>query len=204
MDKVVNVYLLRHGKTVGPAALNGRTDVPVCSDTQTQIVDALNKDAIEFASIITSPLSRCRALAEKWHGLNSSIPYRIETRFQEFDFGDYDGKTFDELQPMWPQLSTFWSDPAHHTLPNAEQLQDFYERVSQGWLDLTTKIQDDTLVVCHGGTIRLILAHILNVDWSNPAWYSSLHIGNQSITHIKVTLSEPRLAHIQMIGNPLF
>ncbi|MGF1720997.1 histidine phosphatase family protein [Vibrio kyushuensis] len=204
MDSTYNIYLLRHGKTEGPAALNGITDVQVSDVVQSNIAELLSAERLGFKTIVTSPLSRCRDLAERITSRDSSIEFAVEPRFQEMNFGDFDGKTFDELQPQWNVLDSFWKDPANHSLPNAESLQGCYSRVSGAWDEVVSELNQDTLIICHGGTIRLILAHVLNVDWSNPSWYSTLNIANQSITHIKILKSHQSAPHVQVIGKPLF
>ncbi len=45
------------------------------------------------------------------------------------------------------------------------------------------------LVVAHGGVIRMILAHILQLDWRQASWHQQLHIGHASLT--RVCLSQP-------------
>ncbi|MCK6264931.1 histidine phosphatase family protein [Vibrio sp. ZSDE26] len=198
-----NIYLLRHGKTLGPAALNGKTNVEVAEETQQAIIETLYQDGITFSHVVSSPLIRCCDLANKLVEQDQSLTLKIESKFQELDFGDFDGRTFDELQPHWEQLESFWRDPASHTLPNAESLQACYSRVSEGWSNLIEQSTHDTLVICHGGTIRLILAKLLGIDWKNPNWYSTLNIANQSVTQIKILKQYQNKPHIQMIGKPL-
>jgi alpha-ribazole phosphatase len=120
------------------------------------------------------------------------------------DFGDFDGQSFDTLKPHWDKLELFWQDPASNTIPNAESVHECYQRVSTAWNKIVGSLDKDTLIICHGGTIRLILASILKLDYTNATWYSALNIANQSLTHIRVYESYKNTPHIQMIGKPLF
>jgi len=45
------------------------------------------------------------------------------------------------------------------------------------------------LVVAHGGVIRMIIAHILQLDWKKSSWHQQLQIGNASLT--RISLSQP-------------
>ena len=164
--KTVNVYLIRHGKTLGKPALNGRTDIAVADDVQDQICQAFVDKQLPIGGVVTSPLQRCLGLAQRI-STRCKVSLQIEPRFQEMDFGDYDGCSFDDLYDKWSILESFWQDPANHKLPNAEKLVDFHDRVVQAWEQRLPQITSDTLIICHGGTIRLVLAHLLEVDWRN-------------------------------------
>ncbi|WP_367988952.1 histidine phosphatase family protein [Vibrio sp. NTOU-M3] len=201
MSDIVNIYLLRHAKVDSPPALNGRSDVPVVFETQRKLCDLLEHE-IRVSKVITSPLSRCAELATLYsQAVNAEL--EIVSCFQEMDFGSFDGKPFDELQSEWSQLEVFWQNPAENTLPNAESLQHFYTRVSTAWMERVGTFEEDTLVVCHGGTIRMILASVLQLDWKNPQLYSSLQIGYQSLTHLQVIQCDKPYQRVITVGRPI-
>ena len=110
----------------------------------------------------------------------------------------------------WSQLEAFFQAPADIILPQAEALPDFHHRVKLAWqklieqqLSLAVK-QKETLqlaqglgekvsqkpkrilVVAHGGVIRMILAHILALDWQQASWHQKLQIGHGSISRILI------------------
>lgn len=58
----LNFYLIRHGKTVQPNALNGATDVLVNDDIQEAISIGLHH-SMTSRQMITSPLRRCAMFA---------------------------------------------------------------------------------------------------------------------------------------------
>lgn len=198
-----NIYLLRHGKVQGPPALYGHTDVSVDAQLQQQIYSSLMASDIDFGQVVTSPLKRCADLALLLEQSVECYPVSINNEFKEMNFGVYDGVAFDQLTEQWPLLEKFWHHPQQNPLPQAEPLDEFYQRVIQGWRSLVEFTQHDTLVICHGGTIRMILAHILGLDWSNPALFSVMQIANQSLTHIKITVSDHRYLQVCSIGSPL-
>ncbi|WP_435249241.1 alpha-ribazole phosphatase family protein [Vibrio sp. nBUS_14] len=197
-----NIYLLRHGKVEGKAALNGLSDVLVNPNLQQQICDALAHHDVAFDGVITSPLRRCSDLA-KLYTQCMSMPLSIAPDFQEMNFGEVDGVAFDELEDKWTMLDTFWQDPANHQLTGAESLQSFHNRVTQAWSQLLNDPSDNLLLVTHGGVIRLLLAHCLDIDWKNPSLYSKLSIENASITHIQVTQFAQSSISVKAIGLPV-
>lgn len=201
--RTLNFYLLRHGKVEGEPALYGHTDVSVSKDNQHAICRALLELNLPVEYIVTSPLKRCADLAVQVQQTNQSLALIECDGFKEMNFGLYDGVPFAQLTEQWPVLEQFWQQPAQHSLPRAESLQCFHQRISLSWQALVDKAQGDTLLICHGGTIRMILASILGLDWANPALFSVLQIANQSLTHIKITYLENTYPQVCFIGTPL-
>ncbi|MBY6236979.1 alpha-ribazole phosphatase [Vibrio harveyi] len=201
--KTLNIYLLRHGKVNAAPGLHGQADLKVDDVEQRKIAQAWQQTGREVEGIISSPLSRCHDLAEIL-AEQQLLPLSVEPQLQELDFGDFDGIPFDMLSEHWNKLDAFWKAPAQHTLPNAESLDDFSHRVTCAWSQIINDINDNLLIVTHGGVIRMILAHVLGVDWRNPRWYSTLTIGNASVTHITITIDDQIYASVRSIGVPLF
>ncbi|WP_394256251.1 alpha-ribazole phosphatase family protein [Vibrio harveyi] len=201
--KTLNIYLLRHGKVNAAPGLHGQADLKVDEAEQYKIAQTWQQTGRVVEGIISSPLSRCHDLAEIL-AEQQLLPLSVEPQLQELDFGDFDGIPFDMLSEHWNKLDAFWTAPALHTLPNAESLDDFSHRVTCAWSQIINDINDNLLIVTHGGVIRMILAHVLGVDWCNPRWYSTLAIGNASVTHITITIDDQIYASVRSIGVPLF
>ncbi|MFM2589793.1 histidine phosphatase family protein [Vibrio sp. TBV020] len=199
----VNIYLLRHGKTEGAPALYGHTDVAVAEETQASIHQALNNEKLGFVAVESSPLKRCEALAQRIAIANKSLSLTITDDWKETNFGDLDGVPFENAHSEWPKFEAFWDDPVANPLPNAEPLEQFYNRISMAWQSFTQAVEQDTLIVCHGGTIRMILAQVLQLDFANPMLYSTLHIAHQSISHIQLTKADKNYTRVCMIGKPI-
>ncbi len=202
--RVCNFYLLRHGKVEGDAALNGRTDRRVTAAVQQQISQALCKRNIAFEHIISSPLSRCADLAQLLKKQQPGIKLSIEEQFQEISFGTLDGQAFESIKDKWLLLEAFWQDPAQNTLPEAESLSDFRQRILSTWSRIIEAEHNNTLIITHGGVIRMILADALQLDWRNPAWHSNLAIGNASLTHIQISKAEQHYISVKSIASDLF
>jgi alpha-ribazole phosphatase len=198
-----NVYLLRHGRTLGPAALNGSTDIAVAPQVQQAIADTIEQRELGFSHIITSPLKRCSDLAALLVKRNPALKLVTEPSFRELHFGRFDGIPFDDLKEEQELLMAFWKAPASNTLPEAEPLKEAYLRVSTAWQQQLENLQQDTLIISHGGVIRLILAHALDADWKNPSWHAALSIDYQSLTHMEIYTDAEPFVWIKSIGSKL-
>ncbi|HDI3225480.1 TPA: histidine phosphatase family protein [Vibrio cholerae] len=198
---MIRIWLLRHGKTQGPAALNGITDVAVEPSVQQAIASQLS--TLPFTRVISSPLCRCADLARLLQAARPHVMLDFDPQLQELNFGELDGQSFADLETQWPILDAFWQDPAKNTLPQAEPLAMAYQRVSQAWQQWLPKLESDTLILCHAGTIRLILAHVLGVDWRKPHWHTRLTIPHQSVTELVLYPGEPPIVSVTSIGNAL-
>jgi alpha-ribazole phosphatase len=200
--KQVNIYLLRHGKTNGEAGLYGHTDIDVEPELQQRICRQVTRSNLSVSHIESSPLVRCQELALQI-SRTLDLSLTIQEGWKEVSFGDFDGVPFSKLKNEWQTLERFWANPAQNTLPNAESLEIFHSRVTRQWQQYVDSVEEDTLIVCHGGTIRMILADVLALDWQNPALYSALSINNQSLTHIQVTKAEQHYFRVNSIGSAL-
>jgi len=149
------VTLLRHGETVGAARFRGRIDESLSELGWQQMQQATASG--QWDLILSSPLCRCldfaRQLAEQ-----RNLPLLINADWQEMDFGQWEGKTPQELLQEAPEsLERFWKEPDQFTPPDAEPLRDFSQRVKNAWQALHSESFQHALVVTHGGPIRLSL-----------------------------------------------
>ncbi|EGA70473.1 hypothetical protein VISI1226_00370 [Vibrio sinaloensis DSM 21326] len=202
MTEVVNVYLVRHGKTLGEPGLYGHTDIAVAEAEQQVICSKLIAKQWSVEQVVTSPLKRCHDLAELY-GKSANCAVRIAPEFKEMNFGDIDGVPFDTIHSQWPLLERFWQAPAETQLPNAETLQEFNTRITTGWQQFVTDVEQDTLIICHGGTIRMILASLLPFDWRSSELYSVLQIRHQSYSHIQIIKADAIYPRVCAIGAEL-
>jgi alpha-ribazole phosphatase len=196
--------LVRHGKVNGPAALYGKTDIELSTRGHQDILASLarlhREDAIDY--IFSSPLRRCTRAAEDF-ATHHLLPISIAADLQECNFGNWDGVDFNLLQDQWPQLELFWQTPLRATPPNSEDLQAFSSRVNDAWKDIQKQQYcDHTLILCHGGTIRMVIAALLNIPLES-ALFQQLHIDYCSHTRIDISDHPEAKPIIRWIGAPL-
>lgn len=195
---------VRHGKVDGPAALYGKTDIAASARGQQELLAALERlhqeNPIDF--IVSSPLQRCAQTAEEF-ATHHLLPITLEPDLQECDFGAWDGVDFSALQSQWPALEKFWQSPLDISPPQGENLQTFYDRINAIWQDIQTQQYcDHTLILCHGGTIRMMLAALLKIPLESPL-FAQLRIDYCSHTQIEVSDAVGAKPIVRWIGAPL-
>lgn len=182
-DPVTLIDLLRHGEPVGGRKYRGQTDDPL-SDKGWQQMRAAVGEHGPWRHIMSSPLSRCIAFATELAQKND-LPLSVDARFMEVKFGEWEGKTADQLRATDPEvIERFKRDPVNQRPAGAERLEDFLARVRAGWNDLLIEqAGKHVLLVCHAGVIRMALAHALNLPLASTY---RIDVPSAGLTRIRV------------------
>lgn len=162
-EGVTTIDLMRHGEPVGGRKYRGQTDDPLSEKGWGQMRVAVGEHK-PWQHIVSSPLSRCHAFAtELAH--KHALPLSVDARLMEVRFGEWEGKTAEQLKANDPDvIARFRRDPIGQRPAGAEALEDFVARVGAAWQDvLTAHREKHVLVVCHAGVIRMVFAHVLGV-----------------------------------------
>ncbi len=159
-DGGTRIDLLRHGETQAGSVYLGRTDAPLSGHGYRQMAEAL-LDAPHYHAVLSSPLARCAAFARDY-AQRHSLPLHCDARFQEMDFGAWDGRSAAEIAATDPgALENFWRDPLACPPPQAEPLLSFQARVLAVLRELAARYPGQhVLLVTHGGVMRIILCHL--------------------------------------------
>lgn len=180
--------LLRHGETISPKHLNGSTDIALSQHGYQQMADAVTP-LDNFDLITTSPLIRCQHFAKKLSS-QREWPLRVETELREICFGDWDGLAMEQLYQRYPQqLDTFWKTPWQFTPPNGETMTDFSQRVDIAWEQLISQ-HKSTLIICHSGVIRYLIAKILGMPLPGNHHLVALNIGYAARVDIEIVVED--------------
>jgi len=161
------IDLMRHGEPVGGSRYRGQMDDPLSDKGWSQMRTAVGQHR-PWEVIVTSPLTRCQAFAEEMSE-QSGIPFEIEPRLKEIGFGVWQGKTREEITQYDPGvIQRFYRDPMNNRPDDAEGLAEFRSRIVAAWNDtLNRHAGKHILIICHAGTIRMVLAQILDIPLSN-------------------------------------
>jgi len=178
------VDLLRHGEPRGGQKYRGQLDDPLSALGWSQMRSAV-RDEAPWDVIVTSPLSRCRAFAEVL-AAERDLPLHVAPEFMEMNFGQWEGLTPDQVLAEYGDLlPAFWKDAVNNTPPGAEPMTDFFERVGKAWDHWTDRLWGRRiLLVCHGGIIRMAVAHALGMPPASVM--AKLHVPYASRSQIRL------------------
>lgn len=181
---------IRHGEPVLRDTFLGRTDSPLTDNGWQQLFSAFAA-ITDFDHLISSPLRRCHAFATQL-ATERNRPLTVDVDFREYDFGEWDGLSFTELNDRDPELmANYFSDPAAITPPQGESLIGFSARVQQAIESLLRQHTGKRLVIlCHAGVIRTAVAWCLNLPYEKAIHVHRLGIDYGSQTKIIVHHAE--------------
>lgn len=156
----MQLYLIRHpAPQVAEGICYGRTDLPLAEHVgaaAARILPQLPQDLSAHPSagvpLFTSPLQRCRQLAEALY----ASP-RHDPRLQEMSFGDW------ELQP-WRNiqreaLDGWAADPLGYTPPQGESVGQLQQRVLHFVEEIRGQGVNRAVLVTHAGVIKVLVGH---------------------------------------------
>lgn len=157
------VFLLRHGETSWSASgrHTGRTDVPLTERgrDQTRLVGALGEQLRGGripALVLCSPRSRARDTAEL-AGLRLD---RLYEGLAEWDYGDYEGVTTEEIRrnvPGW----TVWT----HRCPGGETAAQVQARADAVLAEVGDAVgRGDVVLAGHGHFSRVLVARWIGLS----------------------------------------
>lgn len=176
------LHLVRHPKPlVAPQTCYGRLDVPATGvEAAAERLRSLLPSGLPVWS---SPLARCRRLAECLH----PQPL-IDERLAEMHFGDWEGRTWEEIGA--DPLDRWAADVAGFVPPGGESAAALQARALAFVADLQS---DEAVLVTHAGVMRVLLAHWLELA---PEQWSSLIFGYGTATTVEIGTFRGAVRHL--------
>lgn len=149
------LHLVRHPRpVVAPGTCYGRLDVP--AEDVAGAAARLRPQLPAGVPLWTSPLRRCRDLAEQLHPAPLA-----DSRLAEMNFGDWEGLAWDAIGAA--TLDAWAADVAGFVPPGGESARMLQARA----LDFVANLDvPEAVVVTHAGVMRVLLAHWLQVPVS--------------------------------------
>jgi broad specificity phosphatase PhoE len=162
-DSLEGILLARHGQTVDnvqPIRFQGFRDTPLDDTGRAQaheLAERVAGLAEPVAALWASDLSRARETAEIV-GERIGLEVRLDPRLREANRGRWEGYTFDEIKRAEPVQFAAWmrAGPSWR-FPGGESLQEQQDRVLAALSEIHSGGELPALVVCHGGSIRVVL-----------------------------------------------
>jgi len=173
-------WWVRHGPTYEKAFVGWR-DVPADLSDTAQIT-RLNAHLPDDALLVSSDLSRSIDTANALAGARTRLPHAPDLR--EFNFGDWDGLTFDQVAARDPTLSrAYWETPGDITPPNGESWNAAASRITPFVQGMNTRHPDRHIIaVAH---IGVIMTQIQLAGGFAPTKAISYKIDNLSVTRLQ-------------------
>lgn len=155
------ISLARHGETndnVEPIRAQGFTDTPLNETGRRQAHELAERVAGDgFVSLWSSDLSRARETAQIV-GKRIGLEPRLDSRLREGARGRWEGRLFVDIERQEPELYAAWLRPgAGFRFPGGESLLEQQQRVTASLDDVERTGELPALVVCHGGSVRVVL-----------------------------------------------
>ena len=188
-------HLLRHGEhNVQGKICAGRMPGVVLSERgRAEVEGAVKRLAgAGIAAIYASPMERTRETADIV-GRHLSRPVTILDDLAELDFGEWTGKTFDEVRkdPRWPAWA---SHRSLSCIPGGETMREVQRRVVEAIMEMREQHPDDAVaVVSHGDVIRAALVFALGMPLD---FYGRIEVATASLSTMRIDANGIRVIAI--------
>jgi broad specificity phosphatase PhoE len=155
------ILLARHGETndnLEPFRFQGWTDTPLNGTGRAQAHELAARVAEDgIASLWSSDLSRARETAEIVAARIGLDP-TLDARLREGGRGRWEGHLMRDIERQEPDRYAAWRRAgAQFRFPEGESLLEHQQRVEAALADIHGAGPLPALVVCHGGSIRVML-----------------------------------------------
>lgn len=158
----MQLFLIRHPRPVMATGLcYGRSDLTLDEDAAGAAA-ALRSLLPESVPVFSSPLTRCRLLAEELH----PAPH-FDERLMELDFGDWELRTWEDIGR--PAIDAWAANPLMFAAPRGESMAALRTRVSAFLADLTGSGMEKAVLVVHAGVMKVCAAELLGL--STAEWF---------------------------------
>ncbi len=192
---MLRLFLVRHGQSVwnDEKRIQGQQDIPLGDEGRKQAI-ALGErlKGRQFQACFSSPLKRATETAELiLKASGNSIPIITLPELMERNFGDWEGKSIDDLQLLFPNDFSQWL--AAHQIPappNGESMDELMKRVERGLDQILAVKEGNVLVVGHSGSIKAAICIFFRLPLSS---FVRMRIDNAGLTILEIEDGRIRL-----------
>ena len=189
------IYLVRHTKPdVAENTCYGQSNIGVIDQTFQQ--EVLRMRAIlpvsKWGTIYTSPLKRCLCLAKELARATCRI--RTDNRLKELNFGKWELQKWDDIDDK--QMIDWGQNYIEKSPPEGESFAQLYNRSVEFWEELISKRHSMAAVFTHGGVMKSILTHILEMPLKKSFTF---HLNYGEI--IKIDTNENNMYQVEFLSS---
>lgn len=178
----MNIYLVRHTTPdIDRGVCYGQSDIGVAASFRDEVkhLKISLSGTSERTVVYTSPARRCSVLASKLFGGNE---VQEDNRLQELNFGDWELRNWQDIDQQ--KLSSWMKDFVETPCPGGESYLMLYDRVMTFWKEMLAKEHHEVTIVTHGGVIRCLLSHVIDIPLKNSF---KINISFGSVSAVSVT-----------------
>ena len=185
MQEPTRIIAIRHGETAWnvDTRIQGHLDIPLSANGRWQaerLAEALRDETI--TAIYASDLTRAWETAQ-YVGQVHGLKLNKEVGLRERDFGDFEGKTFAEIEVLLPEQSLRWRkrDPEFYPA-GGESLTTMRTRVLEAAERLAAQHPGEQIaLVGHGGVMDVLYRAATRLDIQAPRTWT---LGNAAINRL--------------------
>ncbi|MBB6479068.1 histidine phosphatase family protein [Spirochaeta isovalerica] len=205
---MISLYLIRHGECEGRGTYIGRgSDVPLDEKGVQQIAEmaeSFGSESFKSGIILTSPMKRA---LQSSHILSEVLncPYRIVPGLEESDFGNWEGKSYDQIASTEENeiLRNWISDPFENSPPGGESLSELESRVLRAVNFINPLIADknknEIMIVSHRGPLVLLLLNYLGIE---PDKFWNFRMDRGSVSRLELYPRFAELVYLNLTAVP--
>lgn len=161
----MRLLLIRHAEPSEEAhgRCYGSLDIGLSSRGQLRArLLARTLERVPLVAVYTSPRTRALETAQPLAALHG-LPATVDEALREIDFGDFEGRSYDEIRLAAPDLYRAWMEtPTHVHFPGGESYQLLRRRALAAMHAIRSRHAGETAaIVSHGGILRALLADCL-------------------------------------------
>lgn len=159
----MEIILIRHTTPkIAKGICYGQSDLDITDTFLEEIKPIIkivpaNNNEISYYS---SPLKRCRKLAEK---LSNKVIF--DDRLKELDFGDWELQNWNDINQK--ELDIWMKDFVNVPVTNGESYMDLHARTADFLLEIAKQKHNKVVIITHAGVIRSLYSFIKKTSLEN-------------------------------------
>ena len=166
----MRLYLVRHPQPlVDVKRCYGATDLAPAPMALESVLSNLLISLPQGLPVISSPLQRCAQLAQAL-ATRRTCSLQYDARLVEMNFGTWEMQTWDQIAR--PEIDAWADDVVNYRVGGGESVLQMAQRVAGFYADVRLLAQDQ-IVICHAGSIRLLMACQQGLGLQEAAEYAA-------------------------------
>jgi alpha-ribazole phosphatase len=185
----MRVYFVRHTTPhIEKGICYGQTDVDIDKHKfEEEFLRLRNYLPDSMEAVFSSPLQRCRKLAEQF-----SDKLALEEDLMELNFGSWELKNWEDIPSE--EMNRWMQDYVRNSVPQGESYEQLYQRTLQFIEKIQNLSYQNVAVFTHAGVLRCLLAWVLGMPLEKAF---QLHLNYGCCVCVDLDRNYPKIMEIQ-------